>query len=108
MNAQHYTYRVSWSPEDLEYVGTVLELPSLSWLAADEHGAFDGIRELAASVVADLQVSGEEVPAPLADRDYNGKVLVRMPPSRHRQLAVRAAEQGVSMNRLINDALANA
>ena len=28
---EHYTYRVRWSSEDGEYVGTVAELPSLSW-----------------------------------------------------------------------------
>lgn len=27
--AEHYSYRVNWSAEDQEFVGTVLELPSL-------------------------------------------------------------------------------
>jgi hypothetical protein len=31
--AEHYTYRVAWSAEDESFVGTVAELPSLSWLA---------------------------------------------------------------------------
>jgi len=34
MNIEHYTYRVTWSPEDNEHVGLCVELPSLSWLAA--------------------------------------------------------------------------
>jgi len=29
----HYTYRVTWSVDDDEYVGLCAELPSLSWLA---------------------------------------------------------------------------
>jgi len=107
-NHQHYTYRVSWSPDDAEFVGTVLEFPSLSWLDADEREAFDGIRRLTADVVADLASSGEAVPEALADRDYSGRLLLRVPPSRHRDLAIRAAEQGVSMNRYINDVLASA
>ena len=29
----HYTYRVTWSPEDGEYVALCTEFPLLSWLA---------------------------------------------------------------------------
>ena len=36
MNADHYTYRVTWSPEDGEHVGLCAEFPSLCWLAAIE------------------------------------------------------------------------
>jgi hypothetical protein len=28
-----YTYRVTWSEYDAEYVGLCIEFPSLSWLA---------------------------------------------------------------------------
>ncbi|MFV2142767.1 hypothetical protein [Isoptericola sp. G70] len=42
--AEHYTYRVAWSPVDQEYVGTVFELPSLSCLEAVSDAAFSGIR----------------------------------------------------------------
>ena len=28
----HYTYKIEWSDEDEEWVGTVLELPNLGWL----------------------------------------------------------------------------
>jgi hypothetical protein len=41
--ADHYTYRVHWSEEDEEHVGTVAELPSVSWLAPDRMEAFVGI-----------------------------------------------------------------
>ncbi len=33
MSVDHYTYRVTWSQEDGEYVALCAELPSLSWLA---------------------------------------------------------------------------
>jgi len=36
MNLNHYTYRVTWSPEDGEHVGLCAEFPSLSWLAAEQ------------------------------------------------------------------------
>jgi len=39
MNTKHYTYRVTWSPEDGEHVGLCAELPSLSWLAKTPEAA---------------------------------------------------------------------
>jgi predicted HicB family RNase H-like nuclease len=96
----HYTYRVRWSVEDQAFVGTVAELPSLSWLAEQPADAFTGICALAADVVNDLLESGEPVPTALADRAYSGKFLVRVPPEVHQQLVIEAAEQKVSLNRL--------
>ena len=95
-----YTYRVTWSAEDGEHVGLCAELPSLSWLAPTPGGALQGIRRLAAEVVADLEAEGEAVPEPLALRSFSGKFVVRVPPEVHRELAMKAAEAGVSLNRL--------
>jgi predicted RNase H-like HicB family nuclease len=60
--ADHYTYQVRWSAEDREYVGTVAELPSLSWLAADKSEAFAGIQRAAAQAVTEMLESGERPP----------------------------------------------
>jgi len=106
MNLNHYTYRVTWSPEDGEHVGLCAEFPSLSWLAATPEKALAGIRRVVAEAVADLQASGEPVPEPLADKHYSGEFRVRIPPTVHRQLALQAAEQGVSLNRLASAKLA--
>ena len=104
--AAHYTYRVAWSAEDGEYVALCAELPSLSWLAPTQEKALRGILQTAAEVVADLQKSGEPVPQPIADRKYSGKFMVRVPPEVHRHLALEAAENGVSLNRLASARLA--
>ena len=63
----HYTYRVTWSEEDGEYLGLCAEFPSLSWLASEQEEAFQGIRQVVADVVADLQARGELISEPLAD-----------------------------------------
>lgn len=96
----HYTYRVTWSEEDSEYVGLCAEFPSLSWLDASPELALAGIRALVADVVRDLRRGGEPIPEALAARQYSGKFLVRVPPQVHRDLAIEAAEAGVSLNRL--------
>jgi predicted HicB family RNase H-like nuclease len=107
MSRDHYTYRVTWSQEDGEYLGLCLEFPSLSWLAGTPEKALSGIRKTVAEVVADMQSSGELVPQPLAEKHYSGEFRVRIPPLLHRSLAVQAAEQGVSLNRLASAKLAS-
>ena len=103
--ADHYSYRVRWSAEDGEYAGSVAELPSLCWLAADRAGAFSGIQQLATGIVVDMLSDGETPPKAIADRTYSGKFVVRVPPELHRQLVIDAAEQHVSLNRLISSRL---
>lgn len=95
-----YTYRMAWSEEDSEYVGTCLEFPSLSWLDSTPETALSGIRDVVASVVSEMTEAGETVPEPLSTRRYSGKFMVRIPQETHRQLAIEAAEAGISINRL--------
>ena len=64
----HYTYSVTWSGEDGEYVGLCNQFPSLSWLAHTPDEAFSGIRRLVSDALADMQGSGEAPPQPIADR----------------------------------------
>lgn len=106
-DTKRYTYRVSWSAEDGEHLATVVEFPSLSWLHSDQANALLGLVELVNEVVADLEASGESVPEPIAERRFSGKFNVRVPESRHRELVLAAAEQGVSLNRLVSDRLAH-
>jgi predicted HicB family RNase H-like nuclease len=53
-----------------------------------------------------VQATGEVVPHPLADKKYSGRCIVRVPSRVHRALATEAAEQGVSINRLVSAKLA--
>lgn len=103
-----YTYRVTWSAEDEEYVGLCLEFPLLSWLAESADEAFSGVRALVRDLLADMESTGETPPAPLAERRYSGRFVVRLPPEVHRTLVLQAAEAGVSLNRLVSARLAGA
>ena len=95
-----YTYRITWSEDDNEYVGLCAEFPSLSWLAKTPVAALKGIRKLVENIVRDMHNEGETVPEPIACRQYSGKFMVRVPPQVHQKLAIQAAESGVSLNRL--------
>jgi predicted HicB family RNase H-like nuclease len=106
MNINHYTYRVTWSQEDSEHVGLCAEFPSLSWLAPTPEKALAGIRRVISEVVVDMQAAGEAIPEALAEKKYSGRFIVRVPSLVHRALATEAAEQGVSINRLVSAKLA--
>ena len=80
----HYTYRVTWSEDDKEYVGLCAEFPSLSWLDESPEKALKGIRQIVSDVVIDMNKSGEKIPDPIASKNYSGKFIVRVPPDVHR------------------------
>nr|WP_232225147.1 toxin-antitoxin system HicB family antitoxin [Dactylococcopsis salina] len=108
IDPKNYTYRITWSPEDEEFVGLCAEFPSLSCLDENQVDALKGISELVADVVSDMEAKGETPPEPIANGEYSGKFQVRATPQLHRQLVIEAAEQNVSLNRHINTKLARA
>ena len=101
-----YTYQTFWSEEDGEYVSTVAEFPSLSWLDEDAQRSSAGLRKLVAEVIADMQQTG--IPQPFGQRDFSGRFNVRVSSSLHRRLAMDAAREGVSLNTWVTQKLASA
>jgi predicted HicB family RNase H-like nuclease len=102
-----YTYRITWSEDDQEYVGLCIEFPSLSWSADTQEASLQGIRKLVKEAVQDMKINGESPPLPLSSRSYSGKFIVRIPPEVHRELAMKAAEEGISLNRLVSAKLSS-
>ena len=107
VNYKRYAYRVIWSAEDEEFVGLCAEFSSLSYLNKDHLKALEGITNLVKDIVADMEANGEPIPVPISEKNYSGKFQVRITPERHRMLVIEAAEQNVSLNRLISDKLAS-
>ncbi|MFC1533022.1 type II toxin-antitoxin system HicB family antitoxin [Thermodesulfobacteriota bacterium] len=101
-----YSYRVIWSEQDQEYIGLCAELPGLSWLAQTPEAALKGIRKVVAEGVQLMKSDSDPIPEPLSNKKYSGKFSVRIPPDIHRELAIQAAESGISINRLVSAKLA--
>lgn len=100
-DVSHYTYRVTWSAEDGEFLATCAEFPSLSWLASSQIEALQGLEGMLREVIADMEEQGEQVPEPFAERSYSGKFNLRVGESLHRELAIHAAEDGMSLNQYV-------
>ncbi len=106
INYDHYTYKVTWSREDEEFVGLCAEFPSLSFLDKNRNTALEGITDLVKDVVADMGANDETIPEPISEKNYSGKFVVRIAPEHHRRLAIEAAEQKISLNRYVSLKLA--
>jgi predicted HicB family RNase H-like nuclease len=108
VDVSHYSYRVTWSAEDNEFVATCLEFPSLSWLAPTQIEALQGLEAVLSEVLADMAEQGEEVPVPFSERAYSGTFNVRIGQGLHRDLVIHAAEDGLSLNQYVVKKLASA
>jgi predicted HicB family RNase H-like nuclease len=100
-----YTYKVTYSQDDKEYVGLCSEFPSLSYLEPNQTKAFTGIQELVKEIVKDMKKENEAIPEPLSTKQYSGKFMVRIPPDVHRDLSILASENHISLNRLVSSKL---
>ena len=100
-DVSRYTYRVTWSVEDNEFVATCAEFPSLSWLANSQAAAIQGLVDVVADTVDDLVAQGETVPESLSERTYSGKFNLRVGEGLHRRLAILAAEDHLSLNQYV-------
>jgi hypothetical protein len=98
MTPGHFTYRVTWSPQDGDHVGLCAEFPSLSWLDVTPESALTGIRLLVDDVVRDMAANGEKVPEPIADRTHSGEFKLRIPAKHTARFEVYTDTGGTKQN----------
>jgi predicted RNase H-like HicB family nuclease len=100
--AEQYLYTVGWSEEDNAFVARVSEFPSLAAHGATQEEALREIRDVVNFVLNDLKEADEPIPEPFGKRSFSGRLVLRMPEYMHRQLALEAMQQGISLNQLLN------
>jgi predicted HicB family RNase H-like nuclease len=104
--AEDYLYSVVWSADDKAFIGRVLEFPSLAAHGSTQEKALREIRSVVRYALEDLADSRGLAPEPLSKRSFSGTLNLRMPKHLHRQLAIEAAQEGVSLNHWITTKLA--
>jgi predicted RNase H-like HicB family nuclease len=97
----NYTYRIAWSDEDAGYIATCIELPYLSGFGESPDDALAELRSAIKGAVETLIAKSSPIPRPLSGHAYSGQFRMRVPKSMHRDLALRAEGDGVSLNTLI-------
>ena len=48
-----------------------------------------------------MKDDGEEIPEPFGLKKYKGNLTLRVPPELHKNLAIKSAEEGISINKYI-------
>ena len=92
--------------EDGGYTARVLEFPGCISGGDTASEAIEMIDDALRLVIEVMLDHGDTIPEPLSDRDFSGHLNLRIPPSLHARASERAALEGVSLNRLLSDAVA--
>ncbi len=92
--------------EDGGYVARVLEFPGCVSEGDTPNEAIANIEDALRLVVESMLVRGDAIPEPLSSREYSGRLNLRIPPTLHARATEHAALEGVSLNRLLSDAIA--
>jgi predicted HicB family RNase H-like nuclease len=105
--ANHYTYRVEWSPDLGEYVGRCLEFKGLYGSAPTAQQAIARTEQEVNEHIRGMDYQFGAAPRPLTEHNYSGRFVVRTSRTLHARLAIEAAEQGVSLNQWVVQKLAD-
>lgn len=100
--AEQYLYNVGWSEADKTFIARIAEFPSLAAHGDTQEEAMSEIKAVVEFVLNDLRESKEPIPEPFGKRSFSGRLVLRMPEYMHRQLALEAMQQGISLNQLLN------
>jgi predicted HicB family RNase H-like nuclease len=99
-----YSYSVTLSTEDGVHVAKCIELG----IAAHGKSQIEAISEAMKAVETALEWLLEEnleFPEPIAIQSFSGKLNLRLTPEKHKEIAIRARELDVSINKYINSKL---
>lgn len=88
------------------YSSWVLELPGVFGGGDSIEEANQTLEEAMTDWIAIELEREHDIPAPLDPEDFSGRLTFRIPPSLHYQASLRAQIEGVSLNRLLSDAVA--
>lgn len=102
-------YPVTLVPEaEGGYTATINDLPGCVSVGETAEEAVEMIEDARRLWLEVAYEHGDEIPLPSTEREYGGRVLVRMPPRLHRRLLEQAEAEGVSLNQHIVTLLAEA
>jgi predicted HicB family RNase H-like nuclease len=96
--SDRYLKIVEWSDEDGCYVGTCPGLMLGGVHGDDEARVYAELCRTVKEWIAIHEQDGTPLPPATAGKDYSGKFVVRVGKELHRELAIHALRDGVSLN----------
>jgi predicted RNase H-like HicB family nuclease len=83
------------------YVAQIKDLPGCLTQGETLEETMTNINEARELWIETASEADDDIPLPIGDHSYSGKLLVRMPKSLHRRLAETAEREGVSLNQYL-------
>jgi predicted HicB family RNase H-like nuclease len=96
-----YTYRVEWSEEDDVHIARCLEFPSLMAHGSTARKALLEIEKVVTESIQWMEEEKEPIPEPFGLKKFKGNLTLRVPSEIHKNLVIKSAEEGVSLNQYI-------
>jgi len=107
-NLEKYPFEIRTLPEE-DGGGYLISFPDFSECISDGETPEEAIRngrDALEETIAALASLNMPIPEPGSGGSYSGKFIQRVPRSLHARLALRAKQEGVSMNSLVTALLA--
>ena len=101
----NYLKVVEWSEEDNCFVGTAPGLFIGGVHGKNEAEVFRELQEEVESTISLMQKEGMSLPSATANKDYSGKIALRISHDLHKRLALKATQVGESLNKFIQHKL---
>ena len=93
-----YLKVVQWSEEDGCYVGTCPGVLRGGVHGDDETAVYKELCEVVAETIELYKSDTRPLPEPTSSRKYSGRFVLRVEKELHQTLAIRAMQQGESLN----------
>ena len=106
--ANNYLKIVEWSEEDQCYIGIAPGLFMGGVHGDEETAVFQELCDVVEETIALFEAEGKPLPAPTANKQYSGKISLRIPPDLHKQISIRAMQMGKSVNKFVQHRLETA
>jgi len=90
---------------DGRYLAEVLELPGCITDGRTPEEAYSNLEEAKAVYLESAQMRGELIPEPIGLKEFSGNIPLRISSELHRMAALRAKQEGVSLNQWVGKAL---
>lgn len=91
---------------DGSFVAEIVEFPGCYATGKSAAEAFENLHGAAVDWINVAVAQGQDIPEPMANSDYSGKLVLRMTRGLHRRAALWADREGVSLNQFIVTCLA--
>lgn len=103
-----YRLEIFWSPEDQSYIANVPELSGCTTHGETVEEAVQMAHEAIDGYIESCKARGLPIPKPLSEKEFSGKIPLRIDPKLHRDLTIKAEIKGVSLNKFIESKLKKA